>query len=87
MPCVRQEGFYGIRQEPEKETECFEGKNCGAGGECMKDLLKTAQQHLADACKGVEDDCSIRYWAGYIKAIKDIDRKLKEEGIDPLEEE
>lgn len=52
----------------------------------MKDLLKTAQQHLTDACKGVEDDCSIRYWAGYIKAIKDIDRKLKTEGIDELED-
>ena len=53
----------------------------------MKDLLKTAQQHLTDACKGVEDYCSIRYWAGYIKAIKDIDRKLKTEGIDELEDE
>lgn len=52
----------------------------------MRDLLKTAQQHLDDACKGVEDDCSIRYWAGYIKAIKDIDRKLKADGIDELED-
>lgn len=53
----------------------------------MKKLLETAQQHLDDACKGVEDDCSIRFWAGYIKAIKDIDRKLKTEGIDELEDE
>ena len=53
----------------------------------MKDLLKTAQQHLADACKGVEDDCSIRYWAGYMAAIRDVDRKLKTEGLDELEEE
>lgn len=52
----------------------------------MKQILETAQQHLADACKGIEDDCSIRYWAGYIKAIKDIDRKLKTEGIDELED-
>lgn len=53
----------------------------------MKDLLKTAQQHLADACKGVEDDCSIRYWAGYMAAIRDVDQKLKTEGIDELEDE
>lgn len=53
----------------------------------MKKLLETAQQHLADACKGVEDDCSIRYWAGYMAAIRDVDRKLKTEGIDELEDE
>ena len=53
----------------------------------MKQILETAKQHLTEACKGIEDDCSIRFWAGYIKAIKDIDRKLKEEGIDPLEDD
>lgn len=53
----------------------------------MKQILETAKQHLTEACKGIEDDCSIRFWAGYIKAIKDIDRKLKTEGLDELEEE
>lgn len=51
----------------------------------MKDLLREAQKKLDDACKGYEDVCSIRYYMGYIQALKDIDKKLKEEGIDPLE--
>lgn len=52
----------------------------------MKDLMKTAQKNLENACDGREDVCSIRYHLGYIQAIKDIDKKLKEEGIDELED-
>lgn len=52
----------------------------------MKDLLKTAQEKLNDACKGHEDVCSVRYHLGYIQAIKDVNRKLKTEGIDELED-
>lgn len=52
----------------------------------MKKLLEQARRNLTEACKGMEEDCSIRFWAGYIKAIKDIDRKLKTEGIDELED-
>lgn len=53
----------------------------------MKELLKTAQEKLNEACKGCEDVCSIRYYMGYIQAIKDIDKKLKTEGLDELEED
>ena len=53
----------------------------------MKDLLKTAQNKLEEACKGTEDICSVRYHLGYIQAIKDVDRKLKTEGLDELEDE
>lgn len=53
----------------------------------MNDLLKAAQKNLEESCKGSEDVCGIRYWAGYMAAIKDIDKKLKTEGIDELEDE
>lgn len=53
----------------------------------MKDLLKAAHEKLNEACKGHEDICSIRYHMGYIRAIKDIDKKLKTDGIDELENE
>lgn len=43
----------------------------------MNDLLKAAQKNLEESCKGSEDVCGIRYWAGYMAAIKDIDQKLK----------
>lgn len=52
----------------------------------MKDLLKTAQKKLEEACKGTEDICSIRFWSGYLAAIRDVDRKLKYEGLDELED-
>ena len=52
----------------------------------MRNLLETAQKNLEESCKGSEDICSIRYWAGYIKAIKDVDWKLKTNGIDELED-
>lgn len=52
----------------------------------MKDLLKTAQGKLNDACKDREDVCSIRYYMGYIQAIKDVNEKLREEGLDELED-
>jgi hypothetical protein len=52
----------------------------------MRNLLETAKKNLEESCKGSEDICSIRFWAGYIKAIKDIDQKLKTEGIDKLED-
>ena len=52
----------------------------------MKELLQTAQEKLNEACKGHEDVCSIRYYMGYIQAIKDINQKLKTEGLDELED-
>ena len=52
----------------------------------MKDLIKIAQNKLEQACKGTEDMYSIRFWAGYLAAIRDVDRKLKAEGLDDLED-
>jgi hypothetical protein len=51
----------------------------------MRELLKTAQQKLDDACKGVEDVCSIRYYMGYAQAIRDVNKKLRLEGLEELE--
>lgn len=53
----------------------------------MNDLLKAAQKNLEESCKGSEDVCGIRYWAGYMAAIKDVDKKLKNVGLDLLEDE
>lgn len=53
----------------------------------MKKLLETAQKNLDAACKGAEDVCSIRYWAGYKQAVLDAAKKLREEGLDELEDE
>ncbi len=53
----------------------------------MRKLMEAAQNNLSESCKGMEDVCSIRYWAGYIAALKDVDRKLKTEGLDELEGE
>lgn len=52
----------------------------------MKKLLETAQKKLEDACKGHEDFCSVSWHMGYIQAIKDADKKMKEEGLDELED-
>ncbi len=54
----------------------------------MREMLKAAQMRLDNACKGERDDIgAISYQLGYIQAIKDIDRKLKLEGLDELEDE
>lgn len=53
----------------------------------MKELLRAAQKKFNDSCKGAESFNSARYYLGYIQAIKDVDRKLREEGIDELEED
>ena len=53
----------------------------------MKDLLRKAQENLTNACEEREDVCSIRYHLGYIQALKDVDRKMKTEGLDELEGE
>ncbi len=52
----------------------------------MKELYKIAAKKLEQACKGKEDMCSIRFWSGYLAAIRDVNRKLKAEGLDELED-
>jgi hypothetical protein len=52
----------------------------------MRELYAAAKAKLEAACKGQEDVCSVRYYAGYLQAIKDIDRRLKANGLDELEE-
>lgn len=51
----------------------------------MRELLKTAQKKLDDACKGMEDTDSIRYYMGYAQAIRDVNKKLRIEGLEELE--
>jgi gamma-glutamyl phosphate reductase len=70
-----------IRQQAEKIKE-LEKKDEETA---MKELLKAAQQKLDDACKGVEDVCSIRYYMGYAQAIRDVNKKLRLEGLEELE--
>lgn len=52
----------------------------------MRNLLEAAQKKLAEACKDREDFCSVCWHMGYIQAIKDAAKKLKEEGLDELED-
>lgn len=79
--------LQGGSQKPAGRSGTPAGKSEGTGGDVVKDLLKTAQKNLENACDGREDVCSIRYHLGYIQAIKYVNKKLKEEGIDPLEDE
>jgi hypothetical protein len=51
----------------------------------MRELLKTAQKKLDDACKGMEDTAAIRYYMGYAQAIRDVNKKLRIEGLEELE--
>lgn len=52
----------------------------------MKDLLETAKNNLEQACKGSDDICAVCFWSGYLVAIRDINKKLKAEGLDELED-
>lgn len=51
----------------------------------MRELLKTAQKKLDDAGKGTEDVNSICYYMGYAQAIRDVNKKLRLEGLEELE--
>jgi hypothetical protein len=53
----------------------------------MKALLKKANEQLEQATRGGVDRTEIMYAAGYRQAIIDVARKLKEEGLDELEDE
>ncbi len=52
----------------------------------MKDLLGKANENLEKALVGGHSN-SVSYAAGYRQAILDVARKLKEEGLDELEDE
>jgi hypothetical protein len=53
----------------------------------MRELLKAARTRLDNACKGHDDIGAVSYQLGYIQAIKDVNRKLKLEGLDELGED
>ena len=52
----------------------------------MKTLLEEAKKKFDIACQSREEVCSIRYYLGYIAAIKDVNRKLHLEGLEDLED-
>lgn len=70
-----------IRRQLERIKE-LENKD---EGNIMRELLKIAQKKLDEACKGTEDVCSIRYYMGYAQAIRDVNKKLRLEGLEELE--
>ena len=41
----------------------------------MNDLIEYAKRKLNEACSGVEDVCTIRYWAGYIDGAREAQRR------------
>ena len=41
----------------------------------MNDLVEYGKRKLDEACAGVEDVCTIRYWAGYIDGAKEAQRR------------
>lgn len=40
----------------------------------MKKLIEYAQLRLDEACRNGEDAATIRYWAGYLDALKAVER-------------
>lgn len=52
----------------------------------MKELYEKAAKNMEAACKGSDDMCAVCFWSGYLVAIRDINKKLKAEGLDELED-
>lgn len=52
----------------------------------MKKLLEKASENLEKALDGGQSN-SVSYAVGYRQAILDVAKKLKEEGLDELEDE
>ena len=53
----------------------------------MRELLKEAKKRLEAASKGAEDLNSVCYEMGYMQAIRDVNKKLRIEGLEELEAE
>lgn len=44
----------------------------------MNKLIEYAKRRLDEACRNGEDALAIRYWVGYLDALKAVDRGKKD---------
>lgn len=44
----------------------------------MNNLIEYAQRRLDEACRNEEDALTIRYWVGYLDALKAVERSEKD---------
>lgn len=44
----------------------------------MNNLIEYAQRRLDEACRSGEDAATIRYWVGYLDALKAVERGKKD---------
>lgn len=44
----------------------------------MKKLIEYAERRLDEACRNGEDAATIRYWVGYLNALKAVERGKKD---------
>lgn len=44
----------------------------------MNNLIEYAQRRLDEACRQDEDAATIRYWVGYLDALKAVERSEKD---------
>lgn len=44
----------------------------------MNNLIEYAQRRLDEACRDNEDAATIRYWVGYLDALKAVERSEKD---------
>lgn len=44
----------------------------------MKKLIEYAKRRLDEACRNGEDAATIRYWVGYLDALKAVERGKKD---------
>lgn len=44
----------------------------------MNNLIEYAQRRLDEACRDNEDATTIRYWVGYLDALKAVERSGKD---------
>ena len=44
----------------------------------MNNLIEYAKRRLDEACRNGEDALTIRYWVGYLDALKAVERSEKD---------
>lgn len=44
----------------------------------MKKIIEYAQRRLDEACMNGEDAATIRYWVGYLDALRAVERSEKD---------